>query len=394
MSWLVLWIGCATRQPATPPAGLAPASAPGWTALSSAAPAPEDLAALDRWFEGRRVVAVGESSHGTHELFLLQAALFRYAVERHGVRVLALELPAHTGAAIDAWIQGGPGPLRPLLQGVWYWLDCREILALLTWMREQRQRGVPLSVVGVDPQVAAGSAAGLLEALPSDDHSPLWRAIVEQRLATLPELERVTEEAWERLEDEPSADRHRALAAVAQAADVARWCTSPGCHAVKRDLFLASNVLTALERRGAGVFVWAHNDHVSHQRADDGWAPMGWHLRQALGPALLTVGLDFGQGTLTAPTGRAQGALPLEHLGGFLVAGHEVSGADPRTLGGRYPQAHPALVATTELSADVHLHAYGAFVPGSERSLSGYRAVEAFDLVGLIPDGSALQLLP
>ncbi|MFN3197475.1 MAG: erythromycin esterase family protein [Bradymonadia bacterium] len=353
------------------------------------------LAALDAHLRGKSIIAVGESTHGTRELFLAQSMLFRHAVEHHAAQVLAMEIPVHTGEALNRWVHGEDVELRPLLQGVWYWLDCEAIADLLRWMRARHSKAHPLYVVGIDPQGARGSAKILLATSPEDALTPVWRTVADQKLEAIADLDGAVKSAWRAVEAASTPLRRRALRAVAQALDVARWCRNDGCRAVKRDVFLAANALGALEELGGPVFVWAHTGHVSHRRHQDGWAPMGWHLRQNLGDALLTVGLDVIEGEVLAPAG-GEGALRpriIAHLNDFTVATYRLEGVDPRTLGATLANSAGITLVTATHPAiqDARLHAYGAFPPGPDRHLATDKAAQSFDLLGVVSPASAIR---
>src|SRR5262249_27615514 len=62
-------------------------------------------------FGDRRIVMLGECSHGTHEFYAARAAITRRLVERHGFTIVAVEADWPDAAAIDRYI--GHGPARP-----------------------------------------------------------------------------------------------------------------------------------------------------------------------------------------------------------------------------------------------------------------------------------------
>src|SRR5690606_17150258 len=68
---------------------------------------PEFAAAFDR-FAGRRVVMLGEASHGSHEFYAARAAITRRFVERHGYSIVAVEADWPDAAAIDRYVRHRP----------------------------------------------------------------------------------------------------------------------------------------------------------------------------------------------------------------------------------------------------------------------------------------------
>jgi erythromycin esterase-like protein len=68
---------------------------------------PAFAAAFDR-FADKRVVMLGEASHGTHEFYAARAAITRRFVERHGFTIIAVEADWPDAAAIDRYIGHAP----------------------------------------------------------------------------------------------------------------------------------------------------------------------------------------------------------------------------------------------------------------------------------------------
>jgi erythromycin esterase-like protein len=92
-----------------------------------------DLAPLDRIWQGVRVVALGEATHGTSEFFRMKHRLTEFLVARLGFRYFALELDARRAKPIDEYIQGERGN-NPVAGLGWPW-GTREMAAMVDWMR-------------------------------------------------------------------------------------------------------------------------------------------------------------------------------------------------------------------------------------------------------------------
>ncbi|HBE70047.1 MAG TPA: hypothetical protein DDW52_18020 [Planctomycetaceae bacterium] len=119
----------------------------------------EDLEQLDSFLASPRIVALGESTHGTREIFQMKHRVFRYLVEKHGVRLFGIEASYAACLPIDAYVVTGLGDPREAIagQGFWTW-DTEEVLALVEWMRAWNQRRPegesPLRFYGFDTQDA------------------------------------------------------------------------------------------------------------------------------------------------------------------------------------------------------------------------------------------------
>src|SRR3712207_510379 len=91
-------------------------------------------------FADRRVVLLGESSHGTSEFSRARAAVTRRLVERHGFTSVAVEADWPDAAVLDRYVRGLPsrdGAAEPPFQRfpTWMWRN-REVAELIGWMRE------------------------------------------------------------------------------------------------------------------------------------------------------------------------------------------------------------------------------------------------------------------
>ncbi|MCH7905242.1 MAG: erythromycin esterase family protein [Armatimonadetes bacterium] len=102
------------------------------------------------------VVGLGECTHGSRDVFLAKAKMFRYLVENQGFRVLALESDFASTLDMDRFVTTGQGDATAALleQGFWTWAT-EEVRDLLLWMHAYNSVTPPdrqLRVVGVDAQ--------------------------------------------------------------------------------------------------------------------------------------------------------------------------------------------------------------------------------------------------
>jgi erythromycin esterase len=111
-----------------------------------------DLAPLAALTADARVIALGDATHGTHELFASKQRLVPFFAAR-GFRTIAFEAPYAEFAAIDDYLLHGTGDPAALIESRRYWFwDTQELLELLLWARGENARGLtpPIRVAGVD----------------------------------------------------------------------------------------------------------------------------------------------------------------------------------------------------------------------------------------------------
>ncbi|HEX7153745.1 MAG TPA: erythromycin esterase family protein [Thermoanaerobaculia bacterium] len=111
-----------------------------------------DLTPLLPLIGDARVVALGDVTHGTHELFASKQTLVPFFVE-HGFRTIALEAPYGEIARLDDYVRTGAGDPAALLRSgdYWFW-DTQELFELVQWARAQNAAGLTprIRFAGVD----------------------------------------------------------------------------------------------------------------------------------------------------------------------------------------------------------------------------------------------------
>ncbi|MEO1527449.1 MAG: erythromycin esterase family protein [Planctomycetota bacterium] len=118
-----------------------------------------DLESLDGVLSGRRIIGMGESTHGTRDFFQLKHRVFRHLVENHDFKLFGIEASFAACVPINDYVLTGKGDPRKAIkgQGFWTW-DTEEVLELVQWMRRWNQRRPseksPLRFYGFDTQDA------------------------------------------------------------------------------------------------------------------------------------------------------------------------------------------------------------------------------------------------
>jgi erythromycin esterase-like protein len=92
-----------------------------------------DLDPLRKIWQGARMVALGEATHGTSEFFRMKHRLTEFLVTQMGFRHFAMELDADNAAGIEAYIQGRTNT-NPVASLSWPWRT-QEVAAMVDWMR-------------------------------------------------------------------------------------------------------------------------------------------------------------------------------------------------------------------------------------------------------------------
>ena len=187
----VLWLRHLPAGPATRPE-LLTALATIVTPLTTDDPAADDrdLEPLLPLLAGRRVVALGEATHGTREFFRLKDRLVRFLVRRAGFTTTALEISPEGAQAVGRYVRNGAGDPRQAVGRFEFWTwQTEEVLALVDWMRAWNAAhgdSHPVSFVGINaphPSRDARMAQSIERALSAA--GPQGRVIVWAHISSL-----------------------------------------------------------------------------------------------------------------------------------------------------------------------------------------------------------------
>ena len=262
-----------------------------------------DLLPLRYTIGGAGIVALGDSTHGTHEFFTIKLRILDYLARERGFDVLSLEAPFPITERINVYAQGGPGDPRALLYELhdrlaYLFWDVEELLEVIEWVRAYNaHRGdrPPIEIAGADVYDESGAVAGVLEYLRRTD--PAAAALAEEEYACVLAQDRT-------LSCERSAERVRDRL-VAAPADVLHYADIvlqyfDGPRFEPRERNMAANLLWIREHRGQSrrVIHWGHQEHVGKIRtAATRGETMGSLLAAQLGRDYVALGTLTGSGT-------------------------------------------------------------------------------------------------
>ncbi|TPK87654.1 protein-L-isoaspartate(D-aspartate) O-methyltransferase [Mesorhizobium sp. B2-4-13] len=259
-------------------------------------------AMFDR-FGSRRVVLLGEASHGTSEFYRARAAVTRRLLQRHGFTIVAVEADWPDAAQINRYVRGGErqSDAQPLFQRfpTWMWRNA-EVSEFIGWLREYN-RGVPdhtrkAGFYGLDLYNMSGSISTVLAYL--DKVDPEAAAVARERYGCLMPWQnepttygraalrpgyRTCEEAvvrqcmdlFERSMTEGDGDlldAKQSARLVASAERYYRVMYYGGAETWNlRDRHMFETLDQLLEAHGpeSKAVVWAHNSHIGDARHTD-----------------------------------------------------------------------------------------------------------------------------
>jgi protein-L-isoaspartate(D-aspartate) O-methyltransferase len=296
-------------------------------------------ALFDR-FADKRIVLIGEATHGTSEFYRARAAITRRLISEHGFAMVAIEGDWPDAAVVDRQVRGWPPSKNveaPFTRfPMWMWRNV-EVADFLTWLREHNAQKPPLQRAGfcgldiyslsasiaavlayldqVDPEAAhaARERYGCLEpwrqepevygrwAL-DDDFKRCEGAVMAQLKELLAKRTAYTQQG----DDDPYFDAAQNARLVA---DAERYYRAMYYGATEswnlRDTHMADTLQYVLEARGplAKAVVWAHNSHIGDARATDSGSDrhrlnLGQLCRERWGDDVAAIGMGTHTGSV------------------------------------------------------------------------------------------------
>ncbi|WP_157976222.1 erythromycin esterase family protein [Lewinella sp. IMCC34191] len=271
-------------------------------------PSTEDLAAFGAGVGDGAVVGLGESTHGSHEIFTLKDRLFRYLHQNHDFGTFVLEGPLVPSFAVNDYLESGDGSVPELLReiGFWPW-QTEEVVELIEGMRQipgdRRPRFTGMDMqnytqafrilegrFGDDPHLLADMVElrSKLDLIRFNRREASAYVIPDRYLAV---IDRVIPRLYSSIAEAKLSQRdtewlRQMVRLIEQFVDEDQKF---------RDYYMAENVrwiLTAEHYRKA--VIWAHNEHVTK-----GSDRLGRYLSESLGSDYVAVGFSFSDGQYT-----------------------------------------------------------------------------------------------
>ena len=293
-------------------------------------------AAFDR-FSDKRVVLLGEASHGTHEFYAARAAITRRFVERHGFTIVAAEADWPDAAVLDRHIRhqhpraGAPRPFRRFPTWMWRNHVIARLMHDLHAANRGREPNKMAGFYGLDIYNMAGSIDAVLAYL--DEHDPEAAAVARERYGCLTPWQaepstygRAALSSGYAKCEKPVVDECRDLLRrslhedggmfgaamnarlVASAERYYRVMYYGGAESWNlRDSHMVETLRHLLDHRGpdSKALVWAHNSHIGDARATEMGRVRGEHnigqlVRERWGESCALVGFGTHTGSVTA----------------------------------------------------------------------------------------------
>jgi erythromycin esterase len=285
----------------------------------------KDLSPLKTILNGKRIIGMGEATHGTHEFFAMKHRMLEFLVKEMGYRIFAIEANFTECRAVNNYVLYGKGDARKVIAGMYFWTwNTAEVLKMVEWMKDYNTGKPDSSKVkfyGFDMQfdkVASKSVAAKLKKLDSIYYyknfvaldtlkiyrSNAYNAFSKDQLAGIKALLNnvkayITQQhagLTGLFGKEATAYLNRDLRLLEQClkqAEEASNKRSKFNSANARDNSMAENIAWILNFEGqdSKMMLWAHNGHIDKIENH-----MGSYLKDQFKAQYYAIGFDFNKG--------------------------------------------------------------------------------------------------
>ena len=283
----------------------------------------------------KSIIGLGEATHGTADFFNAKFRIFKYLVENHNFKILAIEADFGESLLINDAIQrGATDEIEDLMRTkmiFWTWRT-EEVKNLLEWMSEynkDKSDDDKLQYLGFDCQFNRYHPDMVKEYLQSVNASFISEAeqiLNEAETATQASFDTYSQEQFEEylagvdsLSDLFSANAAELIAAssendyelnlrlvrvIRQVSEVNYARVTNDFTTNYRDLYMAENTAWMYDNyNNSKIAVWAHNAHISNDPTYlGGGGAMGRFLTQQFGNNYSTIAFLFSRGSFNAVT--------------------------------------------------------------------------------------------
>lgn len=262
--------------------------------------------------EDKKIIALGEATHGNVEFQQLKLEVFKQIVEQYDVRAFALEGDYGGCEQVNQYIHGGEGTAQEAAAAIGFAIyRTDEMAELISYMREYNEsalEGEDIRFYGFDMQRISYTSQSLLEACTElkIDTTNLQKLVEGENLSGEYDFSAQTEvltQVKNELENNSASNTTiHYVNMLLQYCELQSITESDG--SALRDKFMAENVQWILQQEQQDgherIFVTGHNSHVAKWGSFDS---MGKLLSKQIENGYYVIGTDFYRTENNMPSG-------------------------------------------------------------------------------------------
>ncbi len=273
-----------------------------------------DLDILGQIIGDKKIVALGEVTHGSSEIFKMKHRIIKYLHKQHNFDVFSMEANMPEANRLNQYIIDGQGNPIELIKGMHFWTLCnQEVLDLVEWMHIENQSGHPIKFSGFDMQYFEGALENLKNSFKHDRE--ITQTIIElsdtlslyksrKSMPIIGSVSKSQKNAIDQLVLKIENEVHlgkfeksekewlfQNLRIIEQSISNTPW---------DREKFMAENFEWITNQNPNSRFIiWGHNAHVMRTNHHKTLLPMGGYLSNTFKEDYLNIGFAFYKGSYT-----------------------------------------------------------------------------------------------
>jgi len=292
----------------------------------------EDLSSLKTILADKRIVGMGESTHGSKEFFKMKHRMLKFLVTEMDYRLFGIEANFTECRDINDCVLNGKGNIKDAIANMYFWTwNTQEVLDMVEWMREynkSKSDSGKVKFYGFDMQIDWKVTSLVVEMLKQFDSTYFNQHFAKLETLEITGRERYSPKVFTNAEKKVirallndiqeyifknrtqfiemfSSDE---LAFLEQDVRIIEQCFEMNAqkdgYFTLRDRFMAENIQWILNHEGidSKIMLWAHNGHISKSTFSAKYESkaMGYHLKEIYGEEYYPIGFDFNKGSFTA----------------------------------------------------------------------------------------------
>lgn len=269
-----------------------------------------DLLQIDSIFKNKKLIGLGECTHGTSEFTSMRHRIFKYLVENHGFNTIFIEADYGATMRLNAYINGDNDSLDRALNEILYFAwRTEEMKKLVEWMREYNQNApVKIQFIGCDMQSISDERLVLDRLNKQFQKDELPKFITDKNYSfEEKELRNQAKKEWANFYTKNLTENPENLLLDRSITQFLNYKDQKGITYNYRDSCMATNILTYMKIHPdtKAIFI-AHNSHVSRTIFEyENYYPMkraGYFLNEQLGTDYLVIAQTTNTGSFHAFT--------------------------------------------------------------------------------------------
>ena len=303
----------------------------------------EDLDKLQVILKDKKIIAMGEATHGTKEFFQMKHRMFEFLVEKMGYRLFAIEGNFGDAQIVNDYILNGIGNVNDSVKSlnslVW---ETEEVVDMVEWMRNYNKDPAHKSKVkfyGFDIQSAHNNSARILDYIKKVDTNNFLEfqkvlldvdnnridlsskdmlVYIKENTEELKTVFKKNKQSY--IKKSSISEYEIASQDLSVIIQFIEYTTIKNVTDLKevtkrtnmRDYYMAQNVKWILDYEkqfgNDKIMLWAQNGHVTKKMPN--YTSMGENLKKIFNDKLYVIGFDFYEGSFRA--------IPSDNRGNYL----------------------------------------------------------------------------